>query len=188
MQTALLPGPVKGAPMLERCQLILVAWHEQTSAEQHIHRLRRMHNRMTGSGTWRPEQSQTRVRDGLFGERFKLLNAWQQIGLLLLNEHRPMERFLQTSETAMPFSTCQHNPWVSITCRTVQKHQGRFSDRRTIDQNRLRIHIEPPGCTAIAITVRGKDPQIVAQSLRLTTGLECWGQVDDVQPRAGPLV
>ena len=133
MQTALLPGPVKGAPMLERCQLILVAWHEQTSAEQHIHRLRRMHNRMTGSGAWRPEQSQTRARDGLFGERFKLLNAWKQIGLLLLNQHGPWHALLQTPEPSMPLSAGEKDSSRPASRQFPKCLQGGFSERRAVD-------------------------------------------------------
>ena len=179
---------MEGPGLSDRSKTTWPQRRQQTTAEKKIGRRRSQKNTTAWSGPGGPEQLQTAEGGECLSEGVQQLEVRQQVGLLLLNEHRPAERFLQTSETAVPFSTCKHNPWGSITCRTIEKHQGRFSDRRTIDQNRLRIHIEPPGGTAIAITVRGKDPQIVAQSLRLTTGLECWGQVDDVQPRAGPLV
>ena len=101
-----------------------------------------MHNRMTGSGAWRPEQSQTRARDGLFGERFKLLNAWQQIGLLLLNEHRPWHALLQAPEPSMPLTTGEEDAGTTAFREVPQGFKRGFAERRTIDQNGLRIHIQ----------------------------------------------
>ena len=161
--------------MLERCQLILVAWHEQTSAEQHIHRLRRMDNRMTGSGAWRPKQSQTRARDGLFGERFKLLNAWQQIGLLLLNEHRPWHALLQAPEPSMPLTTGEEDAGTTALREVPQGCKRGFAKRRTVDQNGLRTNIKPPGRASATVSVGWKNPEIRPDLQRRTAWLQRGG-------------
>jgi hypothetical protein len=106
-QAALLSGPVKSAPMLQRCNLILCDRHKQTSAEQHIHLSWSVHDCMAGSRPRRPQQSQTGNSGGLLSKRFELLNAWQQIGLLFLNEHRPLDALLQTAQSAMTFTAGQ---------------------------------------------------------------------------------
>ena len=108
-QAALLSGPVKSAPMLQRCNLILCNRHEQTSAEENIHRSWRMHDCMAGSRPRRPQQSQTGNGGCLLRKCFELLHTWQQIGLLFLNEHRPLDALLQTTQSSVTFTAGQKN-------------------------------------------------------------------------------
>ena len=179
---------MEGPGLSDRSKTTWPQRRQQTAAEKKIGRTWSQKNTASWRWTGGPEQPQAADRGECLCEGVKGQKVRQQVGLLLLNEHRPAERFLQSSETTVAFTTCEHDPWGAATCGTIQKRQGRLCDGRAINQDRFRIHIKPPRGTAAAVTVRGKDPQIMAQSLRLTTGLECWGQVDDVQPRAGPLV
>ena len=95
----------------------------------------------------------------------KGLNAWQQVSLLLLNQHRPSQSFLQTPKASMSLSTRQKNPSWTIRSQIMQGLKGALGQRRAIDQNGFWLHIEPPRRPTATVTIGWKQPKDVQDLL-----------------------
>ena len=159
-QAAQLTRPVEGASVLHWCQLMLCNRHKQTSAEQHIHRPRGMHNGMPGGWPWCPQQSQSRHGAGFLCKCFELPNARKQISLLFLQQHGPWKPLLQTPQSSMPLTAGEQDAGAPASSQVAQSIQRGFGERRTVDQNGLGLHIKPPGRASTAVTIGGKEPEI----------------------------
>ena len=163
--------------------------NQQTSAEQHVPRGRRVHHTTARRRSWRPQQAQTRCRDVFLRKRLQRVDTWQQIGLLLLHQHRPTEPFLQAPHPAMPFTVGEHHPrctagshrWSGL---LLQCFQAGLGERGAIDQHRLVPAIQPPRRTTTAIPIGREQPKILTDLLRRTTRLQGRGEGhgDTTQP------
>ena len=125
-QAAQLTRPVKGASVLHWCQLMLCNRHKQTSAEQHIHRPRGMHNGMPGGWPWCPQQSQSRHGAGFLCKCFELPNARKQISLLFLQQHGPWKPLLQTPQSSMPLTAGEQDAGAPASSQVAQSIQRGF--------------------------------------------------------------
>ena len=97
---------------------------------------------------------------------FKRLNPWQQVSLLLLNQHRPPQSFLQTPKASMPLSTRENNPRRTIRSQVMQGLKGGLGQRRAINQYGFRLYIEPPRRPTPTVSIGWKQPKVVQNLLR----------------------
>ena len=147
-----------------------------------------MHHTAAGSWTGCPQQPQS-ISGGVFGsKRDQRLHIGQQVSLLLLDDHRPAEAFLQAPQAAVPFAAGQNDPSRPPSCQFSQGREGGLRERRTVDQSRRIAAIQPPGTPALTVTIRGEQPEIGPELLWRTAGFESCGHRHDVQHLAKALV
>ena len=131
---------------------------EQTATEEQVPRGWSMQHAAAGRGARCPEQAQA-CRGGVrVCESLERIDAWQQIGLLFLHQHRPAQVFLQASHAPMALSTGE-NDWGCTACRQLlQGLEAAFGQGRAVDQDRLRIAVKPPGGAPATVAIGGKQP------------------------------
>ncbi len=109
----------------------------------------------------RPQQPQPRLELALLAKAVALLQRGQQIGLLLLHQHRPTQLFLQTPAAAMALAMGEHDPTGGL---LLQPAQVLITEQRHIHQHRATTAgVQQPGRAAVAVATGGKCPQTRTQ-------------------------
>ena len=96
----------------------------------------------------------------------KGLNPWQQVSLLLLNQHRPPQSFLQTPKASMPLSTREKNPRRTIRSQVMQGLKAGLGQRWAINEYGFRLYIELPRRPTATVPIGWKQPEVVQNLLR----------------------
>ena len=119
-------------------------------------------NSAAGRGARGPTQVVAGAEGVLRAERFKSRHVGEEVGLLLLQGHRPAQRVLEATRAPVAIPAGQDQAtWAAL----LEEVQVRLAQTRTIDQEArtaLQIRgLQPPGRTAQRFAVGGKQPEML---------------------------
>ena len=96
----------------------------------------------------------------MLGEGVHPLHPRQQIGLLLLEQHGPIQCLLKTAAAAMALAAGEHDP---ASGSPLQEGEVGLGVTRAIDQHAATsttpLQLQPPGTAALTVTTGRKQPQ-----------------------------